>query len=302
MSSFDLPKTTIKAIEPIELRHVLHKNPELMFQEFSTTKVLLENLSISSELIIYRPLDTGLVVEYRVNTGKFILFRADIDALPIKERTNCNFSSVNNNMHACGHDVHSAILYGVIREVVDKKIDQNIIFVFQPAEEGDGGAEKRINSGLLEQFSISNAFALHVTDEYNFGTIASTAGILFASSVELDLTVFGKSAHVAFPNEGIDSIKALRHLLTEIDKVISIQKRPVLFGCGKIEGGTIRNILASEVKAECTLRAGSIDQLNHIVDKIKTEAQTIEGKTGARIELKLNSFYREVNVDLELYT
>lgn len=301
MNSLDLPKSIVKPIEPIELRHVLHKFPELMFQEFNTTKALLENLAIIPELIIYRPLDTGLVVEYRVNNGKFILFRADIDALPIKERTNCDFSSVNNFMHACGHDVHSAILYGVIREVVDRKIDQNIIFVFQPAEEGGGGAEKLINSGILEKFDISNAFALHVTDEYDFGTIASTAGVLFASSVELDLIVLGKSAHVAFPEKGIDSIKVLRLLLAQIDKIISIQIEPVLFGCGKIEGGSLRNILASEASAECTLRALSHEKLNYIIDKIKAKIQIIEEKIGAKIKLKLNAFYSEVKVDLKLY-
>ena len=126
---------------PIELRHLLHQNPELMFNEFKTTEIILENLKTFKEIKIHRPLETGLVAEYTVNEGSYILFRADIDALPIKEQTNFTFSSKNNYMHACGHDVHSSILYGLINNVVDKKVNQNIIFVFQPAEEGGGGAK-----------------------------------------------------------------------------------------------------------------------------------------------------------------
>lgn len=205
-------------------------------------------------------------------------------------------------MHACGHDVHTSILYGFINYVVDKKFNQNIIFIFQPAEEGGGGAEKIIKSGILNGFNIKNAFALHVTDDYDFGTIASTPGILFASSVEIDIKIKGKASHVAFPEKGIDGIKVLRRYLNQIDKIISDSQKPVLFGCGKVSAGNVRNILAENATAECTLRTLSVEKSKEILNKFKDASKLIENDTDAKIELMYNAFYKEVNNDPELYT
>jgi hypothetical protein len=138
-----------------------------MFNEFETTKLLEENLSKLDGIKIHKPLETGLVAEYKVNDGPYLLFRADIDALPIKEETGAEFASKNDCMHACGHDVHTSILYGFTEYVTKSKIDKNILFLFQPGEEAGGGAEKVIDSGILDKFNITNAFALHVTDEYD---------------------------------------------------------------------------------------------------------------------------------------
>ncbi|GAB1351001.1 hypothetical protein MASR1M107_32160 [Ignavibacteriales bacterium] len=109
-------------LKPVELRHKLHSLPELMYQEFETTKTLFENISEIPGVVIHRPLETGLVVEYTVNDGDYLLFRADIDALPIVEDTGVPFASTNNLMHACGHDVHTSILYRFLLEVVAKKL------------------------------------------------------------------------------------------------------------------------------------------------------------------------------------
>lgn len=290
-----------KILSPVELRHLLHQNPELMFEEVKTTNILFENLKQLKGLKIHKPLETGLVVEYTVNENPYILFRADIDALPIKEQTNCEFSSINNYMHACGHDVHSSILYGFVKYVVEKNIDQNIIFVFQPAEEGGGGAERLIESGILNKWDIKHAFALHVTDEYEFGTIASTAGIMFASSVEIDINIKGKASHVAFPEKGIDSIRVLRKLLDKIDVIISDSQDSLLFGCGKISAGYVRNILAEYAKAECTLRTLSVDKSKNVISKFESEKSLIENESKAKVEFIYNAFYTEVFNDPELF-
>lgn len=292
---------TANPITAIELRHLLHQNPELMFKEFKTTEILYENLKQLLLIKILKPLETGLVIEYTVNNGDYILFRADIDALPILEKTNYEFASNNNLMHACGHDVHSSILYGFINEVVKMKINQNIIFVFQPAEEGGGGAEKIIRTGIFDKYKIKNAFALHVTDEYDFGTIATTSGELFASSVEIDLFAKGKSSHVAFPENGVDALRSMRLLLDEIDKAIASETKPILFGCGKIYGGTARNILPEDMKTECTLRTLSIERSKKVINKFNFIKSKIENATKAKIEIKLNAFYTEVVNDKNLY-
>ena len=288
-------------LSPVELRHLLHQNPELMFEEFKTTELLFDNLKHLKGIKIHKPLETGLVAEYTVNEGSYILFRADIDALPIKEQTNFTFSSKNDYMHACGHDVHSSILYGLINNVVEKKVNQNIIFVFQPAEEGGGGAEKLITSGVFDQWNITNAFALHVTDEYDFGIIASTPGIMFASSVEIDINIKGKASHVAFPEKGIDSIKVLRKLLDILDIIIFDSQEPLLFGCGKIYAGDVRNILAENARSECTLRTLSIEKSKDVIRKFESAKSFIENDFKAKIDLIYNSFYTEVINDPELF-
>ena len=133
-------------ITPIALRHALHQTPELMFEEFETTRLLLDAVNSIQGLIVHRPLETGLVVEYKVNEGDYLLFRADIDALPIKEDTGVSFASQSDNMHACGHDVHSSVLYGFIQKVVREKIKQNIVFLFQPGEEGVTGHKAKLKT------------------------------------------------------------------------------------------------------------------------------------------------------------
>ena len=288
-------------ITPIALRHALHQTPELMFEEFETTRLLLDAVNSIQGLIVHRPLETGLVVEYKVNEGDYLLFRADIDALPIKEDTGVSFASQSDNMHACGHDVHSSVLYGFIQKVVREKIKQNIVFLFQPGEEGGGGAKQVIDSGILAKFPISSAFALHVTDDYNFGTVASTSGTLFAAAIELDVIIHGKQAHVAFPERGIHAMNAMRLFLDRTDEIIASKDEPVLFGCGKITSGTVRNIIPALAKAECTIRALSVESLEEIIGQFKSALTEIAKETGITFELLQNSPYYEVHVDDDLF-
>ena len=153
----------------------------------------------------------------------------------------------------------------------------------------------------MDQWNITNAFALHVTDEYDFGIIASTPGIMFASSVEIDINIKGKASHVAFPEKGIDSIKVLRKLLDKLDIIIFDSQEPLLFGCGKISAGDVRNILAENARAECTLRTLSIEKSKEILKKLEEAKNHIEKDTNAKIDLIYNAFYSEVINDPELF-
>jgi len=272
-----------------------------MYQEFETTKTLLENISEIPGVVIHRPLETGLVVEYTVNDGDYLLFRADIDALPIVEDTGVPFASTNNLMHACGHDVHTSILYRFLLEVVAKKVDRNILFLFQPAEEGGGGALKILDSGVFDQFNIKNAFALHVTDDYQRGTIASTPGVLFASANEIVLEFHGKQAHVAFPENGIHAFDGLMAFLSRAKKLIEPKKDTMLFGYGKIHSGTARNIIPAHAVAECTIRALNIDDSWWFIDQLKSLSKEIEIETGVKTDVIHGDPYLEVVVDKTLY-
>lgn len=292
----------MNTVTPVALRHALHQTPELMFEEYETTRLIAEALEAVPGIVIHRPLETGLVVEYTVNSGEYLLFRADIDALPVQEETGVPFASRNNCMHACGHDVHTSILYGFLLSVIAGNIQQNMIFVFQPGEEGGGGAEKVINSGILNSFNVTKAFALHVTDDYPVGTLASTSGVLFASAVEIDIVIHGKSSHIAFPERGINALSALRTFLDKADAVIAGYNEPVLFGYGKVSAGVVRNIIPAEARADCTLRTLSVKKLRGITDKFTALLNDLAEQTGIQYELKINSPYTEVVVNPELFS
>ena len=294
----------MKSLTPIQLRHKLHQNPEIAFHEFATTELLIQNikgLPNSDKLKIHTPMETGLLVEYRVNDGDYLLFRADIDALPIREENEIEFKSANEFMHACGHDVHTSILYSFLSEVLEKSIQQNILFLFQPAEEAGGGAMKFYETGIFEKFNIRNAFALHVTDEYPFGTIASTPGVLFASALELDIEFIGESAHVAFPKEGKNAFNALRRFISRSDKLLKEIKDPFIFGIGKINSGFVRNIAPGDAKLEGSIRGLSVKKVNRFLDELDKLLKKNKKKTGVDYKIIRGAHYPEVLVDKKLY-
>ena len=282
----------------------MHRYPELAFQEFKTTELIINSVKAlpgSNEIKIHTPFPTGVLFEYKVNDASFILFRADIDALPIKEETDFEFKSKNKYMHACGHDVHTSILYSFLEEVLKKKQDQNILFLFQPAEEAGGGAMKFYNTGVFNQFQIKSVYALHVTDEYPLGTIASTSGVLFASALEVDIDFIGESAHVAFPTEGKNAFNALRKFLDACDKLLSEIREPLLFGIGKINSGFVRNITPGTAKLEGSIRGLSEQKVNEFTQILKNELEQIKNKTGVDYKFTKGAHYPEVIVNDELY-
>jgi N-acetyldiaminopimelate deacetylase len=292
-------------ITPIELRHLLHQNPELAYQELQTTKLIIDSISalpgFDKRFTLHTPMQTGLLVQYQVNDGGYLLFRADIDALPILEETSFEFRSKNKFMHACGHDVHTSILFGLVEYVAQKNITQNILFLFQPAEESGGGAMKFFATGIFNQFKVEKAFALHVTDEFPKGTIASTNGVLFASALEIDIDFIGKSSHVAFPQHGKNAFNALRLFLDAVDKIPKGLNDATLMGFGKIESGSVRNIVPGNARLEGTIRALTMNKTDEIASQLKTIAAGVERITEVKIKVEKGAHYPEVIVDEALF-
>lgn len=291
-------------LTPVELRHKLHQNPELAFQEFRTTELIINSIKElhgSQVLKIHSPFTSGALIEYKVNDSPFLLFRADIDALPIKEENEIEFRSTNDYMHACGHDVHTSILYGLVKDVLEYKPAQNLLFLFQPAEESGGGAMKFYHTGVFDKFNIKNAFALHVTDEYPAGTIASTNGVLFASALEVDIEFTGVSSHVAFPEEGKNAFNALRNFMDESDKLFSKINEPFIFGVGKIFSGFVRNIAPGNAKIEGSIRSLSERKALEFCDEMITLLDKTKGRTGVDYKLTKGAHYPEVVVDEILF-
>ncbi|MBN2279945.1 MAG: amidohydrolase [Candidatus Marinimicrobia bacterium] len=286
-------------ILPVELRHKIHQNPELALQEFKTTQLLKDSITSAManfhyKIKIHRPLETGLLVEYKPTDGVFTLLRADIDALPTIEQTGCDFSSLNENMHACGHDVHTAILYGFLLHVLKNKPQQNMLFLFQPAEEAVGGAQKILETGILDLFNIEKSFALHVNDEYEKRTIATNGSTLFASSYELNVEFFGNSAHVAFPQNGKNALSALRMFMDNVDKLPQNYLSPILFGVGKVESGKVRNIVPDFAKLEGTIRSFELTKTQDYIKKLETILEAIKISTGVAFKITHGINHKEV--------
>lgn len=285
----------------VELRHKLHMNPETALQEYETTALLEEEIGKIPGIIIHKPFDTGLIAEYKANDGKYLLFRGDIDALNMREKTGCDFASKNENMHACGHDVHTSTLFGFLKEVAECKPEKNILFFFQPAEEGAGGADLTIRTGFFNRYDIEHAFALHVTDEYAFGTIAFNDGVLFASAMELTINFNGKPTHVATPEKGKNALNAMRTFLDMAEKVPHSINEPLLLCVGRVKAGEVRNIIPEKACIEGSIRSLNMEQSRAYFNQLKQIGRSIEEATGVTVDVRMEAFYPEVRNDPELY-
>lgn len=280
---------------PTELRHLLHMNPELSGKEHETQKLLLKALSD----VGYSPKSlcgTGVLALWSPKEGPYHLFRADVDALPLLEETGWKYASKNENMHACGHDVHTAIIFGLAERVRKEKTSKNIAFLFQPAEETGGGARRCIEDLERLDIDLLDAIALHVTDEYPLGTVASRAGTLFASAYEVDVNFLGRPAHVADHKSGVDAIEAAADFL----KLVYTRNWEGVLRFGKIRGGNARNIVAARCLLEGTLRSESWKKNEETIKEIEALALECARFHDAECHVTTGSTYPEVLVDEKL--
>lgn len=287
-----------------EIRKQLHKIPETAYQEHKTQALILSLFQDNKKLKIHTFKTTGILFEYTVNSGGYLLYRADMDALPIEEKTNCEFSSEHDGvMHACGHDIHMTILIGFMNWVLQEDIQQNLLFLFQPAEEGEGGAQAIIQTGIFKQFNINYAFALHVSGAYPTGTIASKSGIIFGIPQEFDIHVKGKSAHVALPQNGKDAILAATQFYQSINQQITKHFHPldpVACHIGWMQAGTMRNALADSCTMKGTTRTLTKENWARMNDLIKKTAEHIALIHDLEINVEFPNTYDPVINDHQL--
>ncbi|ODN30654.1 M20 family metallopeptidase [Fervidobacterium thailandense] len=266
-------------LSPVELRHLLHQTPELAFSEAQTQRILIEaveSLGLRASTIAKTGLLVYLESEPELPT---VLYRADMDALPIREETGWTYSSKNSNMHACGHDVHMAVAYGVLLRIVEDKLPGNYLFVFQPAEETIGGA-KYVLEEMRERYKVKFATALHVTDEYKLGEFATTRGTLFACAMEVDAVFTGRSVHIAQKFRGVDALeKAVRFLHRFYSEPLDCDDvgRRVLVGFGKMRAGNVRNQLSDEAVVEGSIRGETLEIVAKTFENLSLMASTYGG-------------------------
>jgi len=281
------------------IRKKLHQSPEIAFQEFKTQQIIIDELKGYENLNLKQFTPTGLLYEYRGDgEDYFILFRADMDALPLNEETGCDFASQNTGTcHACGHDVHMTILIGLIKHCVENNVKQNILFLFQPAEEGYGGAKHIIDTGILNKYQIASAYALHVTSEYPTGAIGIKKGIFFGIPQEFDVEIFGKAGHVATPHKGKDAFLAAIQFVNEMNLLIAKQfpaQEPIIFHVGHINAGNVRNVIPDYCKMEGTTRCLKTSVSHDVNQLMKTVASTVSNSHGVRINVNLLTTYLPV--------
>jgi amidohydrolase/hippurate hydrolase len=252
--------------EVAALRRHLHQHPELSYQEFETTayiKSYLAKLGIEAELPL---METGVVALLRgegVASGerRTIALRADIDALPLQEENRHEFcSTVERCMHACGHDMHSAMLLGAatVLNGMKDELKGDVLLIFQPAEEkAPGGAKPLIDAGLLKKYKPSAIFAQHCFPSVKSGSIAMCKGSFMAAADELYITIHGQGGHASAPHKTRDPILASAHIITALQHLVSRVAPPhesAVLSIASIIGGHATNIIPGKVKMMGTMR------------------------------------------------
>ncbi|MCA1056607.1 N-acetyldiaminopimelate deacetylase [Rossellomorea aquimaris] len=295
-----MTKTDFKAI-----RRDLHKIPELGFQEYKTQEYLLNYLlSLPQHRFQVKKWKTGLFVKVKGTAPTRIIgYRSDIDGLPIEEETGLDFKSDHEGrMHACGHDLHMSIALGVLTHFVHHPIPDDLVFIFQPAEEGPGGAEPMLQSEEMKEWMPNVIFALHIAPEYKVGTIAIKEGLLFANTSELFLKFKGKGGHAAYPHQTKDMIVVASHFVTQLQTIVSRNVDPLdsaVITIGKMESGTVQNIIAETATLEGTIRTLSKESMESVKERLEAMIEGMKISYDCEIEVDYGSMYRQVYNDHE---
>jgi amidohydrolase len=273
-ATIDVPESL--AADVVAVRRDLHQYPELGFEEHRTAGIVADRLRELGYEVHTGIGTTGVVGVLRgKHPGHTIMLRADMDALPLAEETSHDFRSViAGTMHACGHDGHVAILLGAAVLIADRRdeITGTICLLFQPAEEGRGGAKAMIDDGVIERFGIERAYGLHLSTKYPTGTVAFREGPMYASCDSIEIEVLGKGGHGSAPHDAIDPIYIAANFITSVQQVVSRQVdplEPAVVSIGAIHGGTIHNIIPRTCSMLGTVRAFADDVRAVMPEKIE---------------------------------
>ncbi|WP_445488522.1 N-acetyldiaminopimelate deacetylase [Niallia sp. 03133] len=266
----------------IKIRRDLHQIPELGFQEVKTQAYLLDYIqTLPADRMEIKTWKTGIFVKVAgFNSSKLIGYRADMDGLPMTEETGLPFESTHpNKMHACGHDFHMSIALGVLTELMNNPIKDDVLFIFQPAEEGPGGAEPMLKSDIMQEWKPDMIMALHIAPEYPVGKIALKPGLLFANTSELFIDLKGKGGHAAYPHQTNDMVVAACSLVSQLQTIVARNINPLdsaVVTIGKITGGSVQNVIAETARLEGTMRTLSSESMELVKQRVQSLVKGIE--------------------------
>jgi len=279
------------------LRRDIHAHPELCFQEQRTSDLIAKALT-DWGIPVHRGLGTtGVVGIVKSGTStRAVGLRADIDALPMTERNQfAHASQYPGKMHACGHDGHTAMLLAAAKHLSrQRNFDGTVYLVFQPAEEGGGGAREMIKDGLFEKFPMQAIFGAHNWPGMAVGQFAVKPGPCFASSNEFKITIRGKGAHGAMPHNGIDPVPVACAMVQAFQTIITRNKRPIdagVISVTMIHAGEATNVVPDSCELQGTVRTFTLDVLDLIEQRMKAVAEHTCAAFGASCEFEFKRNY-----------
>jgi amidohydrolase len=270
--------------DAIALRRDLHEHAELSTEEHRTQAVILERLRALGLDDVRAVVDTGATAIVRgARPGPNLLWRADIDALPLIEETGLPFASKAKAMHACGHDGHVAIalMLAEVLQASRERLAGTVRFAFQPAEEHVGGAKRMVDAGVMDDPKVDHAFGLHIWASAPPGDVLVTPGPIFAAATHFRIIVRGRGGHAAAPHETIDPILVAAHVIVALQSVVSRSVNPAetaVVTVGRIEGGVRGNIIPNEVMMSGTVRTYEPQVLERVLHRME---EIIAGVTSA---------------------
>ena len=279
------------------IRRDLHAHPELGFAEHRTAGIVADLLA-SWGIEVHRGIGrTGVVGVLRKGDGtRRIGLRADMDALPIAEATGLAYASTTPGvMHACGHDGHTTMLLGAARYLAEtRRFDGAVHFIFQPAEEGIGGAEAMLADALFARFPCDRVYGMHNHPGLAVGAYAIRPGAMMAGGTFFDLVIEGTGTHGARPEAGVDPVLVAAHVVTALQSVVARNVAPIetaVLSCTAIEGGDAYNVVPGRVRIRGTTRAFRSEVLGLIGERMRSIADGVASAFGARATLDIRTIF-----------
>ena len=288
-------------ITAVEFRRHLHRHPELSFEEVQTAKYIEQALT-GAGIAHSRIAQTGVLakIEGKGDLSRAIVLRADIDALPVEEQSGLEYASENKGvMHACGHDIHAAVLYGVLLRLAEKRDFEGTIFgVFQPGEEcNPGGASKVLAEEPFANYKVVAVIGEHTDSGLEVGELGFCKGEFMAASDELRFWVRGKGGHAAMRQNLNDTVVAAAHLVTMLN---AVNDDSTVLSIGKVVADGATNVIPDEVYMEGTFRCFSEEHRHTVWHIIEAAAKSVDAKFGTTTEVDINHGYPAVISNNEL--
>jgi amidohydrolase len=296
----DLAKEVFQ--EVVALRRDIHRHPELSYEEIRTTALITDYLlgiGIMPEVPL---LETGVVAlisgMHKSSKGKVIALRADIDALPLNEENKHGFCSLESGkMHACGHDMHTAMLLGAAKILsrMKNELEGNVLLVFQPAEEkAPGGAKPFLDAGLFKRFKPSVIIGQHCFPNVETGKVALCKGSFMAAADELYFTVTGQGGHASAPHKAADPVLAAAHIITAVQHLVSRvvpPHEPAVVSIASIHGGNAPNVIPRQVTMSGTMRTMNEDVRSAVQEKLRQTVIHVARGLGTEGEVEIRKGY-----------
>ncbi|MBS12753.1 MAG: amidohydrolase [Gemmatimonadetes bacterium] len=279
--------------EITSLRHEIHENPELKYEESGTAERVLKHIRPIEGIEIWTGVaETGVVATLGgERDGPCVALRADMDALPMEETNDVPYrSKVPGKMHACGHDGHTSCLVGAVKVLseIRDELEGPVKFIFQPAEEGGAGGKRMCEEGVLDDPKVDAIFGFHGWPDFTQGQVGVHPGAFLASSDTFDITIEGTGAHAAFPHFGVDPIVVASHVVTAIQSIVSRNTDPLqsaVVTVADIKAGTAYNIIPQTATLKGTIRAldEMVRQTTH--ERVRQIAEKTAEAFGARADV-----------------